>query len=998
MTHASGSGSGGVAGRKVGRYVLQDRLGSGAMGAVFRAWDPTIRRHVAIKMILPRPGVEREDLDRFVREAQAAGRLRHPNVVAIHDVGHHGEDPFIVMELVEGETLHAILRRQPPVGPVLALLRQVADALHHAHGQGIIHRDVKPANVLIDRDRRPMLTDFGLADDSSARDRLTATGTTIGTPLYMSPEQVAGRREEIGPPADVWSIGATLYETIVGRPPFTSPAIVDIFAKILTDDPTPPRQLNPAVPVEVAALAMRCLDKDARPRPGAAELAAELGRLAPLVAPELRVAIAPEGAATAGASAAATELEPAASAAATELGSRPRRGSGRSTKRPSTRRSSRGSARGSARSATAKADASRGGAVRPASSWAPLAALAVVVAAVGAGVTGVVLLAGDGPAQPDPAPSPAADPTPGSEVSSIEPPDDPVDPDDDSPPLIVLDAPTPGDTVDPDHVLVRGRIDEAHLAAFEIDGLAVAVAGDGSFEHELQLGPGATAMVDVVAVDASGLEARTGVPVQLARRVGGQLEVELAYLPDGPSERMMLRGDFSRWEDAPPHPLIDDGRGRLTRRHRFPPGEHQYKFHRGDRWRTDPENPFVRLGEHRNSVLYLDRPPPPASIVERPRAAPHPPELASLPGADALARWLTTTRQPFHTAETVSFVIERPRATRAWLLLDDAERRRHRWALRRLSPDQDAFAVTLERRDLRGRAVYRFEVEDADGTRRRVDDPHAASFDIEGGVIGAAVSPPDAKRAGRILVERRVADPNDAVASRDLLIWLPPGYDEDDRRHPVLYVPNGAIAFADHDGSRFGKGSVHLHETAAGLIGREEIEAFVIVAIVGNAELGEAELHGPLSPAYLDYLEAVKARVDGALRTRPDRESTAILGTGFGASLAISAVLDRTATWGRAAGLSPKFGPADRPAEPMCPQASLAARLPEPLDARLWIDIGTGRYEARLDHREVQRLATLAPRISADMSVRFIEGAEHDEAAWRARTEEVLRFIFRPDR
>ena len=249
------------------------------MGTVFRAWDPQIRRIVAVKVLGVRPGILAEDVERFAREAHAAGRLRHPGVIAIHDVGHHEQDPFIVMDFVAGTTLRALLVERRPARQVLSLVREVALALDHAHARGVVHRDVKPANVLIDEDGRPILTDFGLAGDSSARDRLTTTGSTLGTPAYMSPEQVEGHPERVGPPTDVWALGVILYEATCGRAPYFGPSVTDVFAKILLDEPEPPRRVAPDMAPELEALIMRCLARDPARRPTARGLASAIDAL-----------------------------------------------------------------------------------------------------------------------------------------------------------------------------------------------------------------------------------------------------------------------------------------------------------------------------------------------------------------------------------------------------------------------------------------------------------------------------------------------------------------------------------------------------------------------------------------------------------------------------------------------------------------------------------------------------------------------------------------------
>lgn len=268
-----------AAGSLIGRYRIDGMLGRGGMGVVYRAQDTGLHRPVAIKMIGDATALV-EDVHRFVREAQLAARLSHPGIVSVLEAGMHEGRPFIVMDYVEGRSLDDVLR-EDVVSPRRAaqLIKQVAEALDHAHKHGVVHRDVKPPNVLVGADDRTWLADFGLALDPSTTRQLTLTGEVLGTPSYLAPEQANSQHNQIGPWTDVWALGAVLYRTLVGQPPFTAKSPILIVQKVVTEDPPEPRSIVPDVPEALEAIAMRCLEKDPRRRYGsAAEVAGELGR------------------------------------------------------------------------------------------------------------------------------------------------------------------------------------------------------------------------------------------------------------------------------------------------------------------------------------------------------------------------------------------------------------------------------------------------------------------------------------------------------------------------------------------------------------------------------------------------------------------------------------------------------------------------------------------------------------------------------------------------
>lgn len=279
---------------RLGRYELLEELGRGAMGVVYKARDPRIDRLVALKVIASVEGLESAQVqqrrERFQREARAAGRLAHPNIVTVHDVGEDQGRAFLVMELIEGQTLDRLLRaRRPlPLDEVLTIGEQAAQALDYAHRHAIVHRDIKPANILLTRDGVVKVTDFGIARITGAE--ATQTGQTLGTPSYMSPEQVSGLK--LDGRSDIFSLGAVLYELLSGEKAFPGETISTIVYRIVHEDPTPLRRLNPAFPAGLDVCLKKALAKDpARRYAQAVDLARDLrraaeGTLAPAGPPE----------------------------------------------------------------------------------------------------------------------------------------------------------------------------------------------------------------------------------------------------------------------------------------------------------------------------------------------------------------------------------------------------------------------------------------------------------------------------------------------------------------------------------------------------------------------------------------------------------------------------------------------------------------------------------------------------------------------------------------
>ncbi|HYS78742.1 MAG TPA: serine/threonine-protein kinase, partial [Candidatus Dormibacteraeota bacterium] len=264
---------------RLGRFEILREIGKGAMGQVFLANDPKIERKVAIKTIVLPPGTSedeaRETSQRFLREAQAAGRLLHPNIVTIFDVGEEGGVSFIAMEFIEGETLERYTRPDSvlPLRRVQDLIAQAADALDYAHQNHIVHRDIKPANLMVLKGGVLKVTDFGLAKSPSAN--LTQAGVLLGTPSYMSPEQIEGR--ELDGRSDLFSLGVVLYELLTGVRPFEGESISTIIYRVLYEDPRPPAAHNAALPPEVNAILEKALAKDKERRYATGgEMAADL--------------------------------------------------------------------------------------------------------------------------------------------------------------------------------------------------------------------------------------------------------------------------------------------------------------------------------------------------------------------------------------------------------------------------------------------------------------------------------------------------------------------------------------------------------------------------------------------------------------------------------------------------------------------------------------------------------------------------------------------------
>lgn len=260
-------------------YEILDVLGKGGMGVVYRARQVRANRIVALKMILAGGQADESDRSRFQSEAEAIARVQHPGIVQIHEVGEQEGQPFFALEFCPGGSLAARLKDHPlPPTEAADLVRRAAEAIAAAHQHGIVHRDLKPANVLLAADGTPKVADFGLAKHLDAASGQTQTGAIVGTPSYLAPEQAAGRKD-VGPAADIYGLGALLYECLTGHPPFRGATILETLEQVLGRDPIPPRQVQPRVPRDLDIITLKCLQKHPRQRYATAqELADDLQR------------------------------------------------------------------------------------------------------------------------------------------------------------------------------------------------------------------------------------------------------------------------------------------------------------------------------------------------------------------------------------------------------------------------------------------------------------------------------------------------------------------------------------------------------------------------------------------------------------------------------------------------------------------------------------------------------------------------------------------------
>jgi hypothetical protein len=261
-------------------YEIEGVLGRGGMGVVYRARHLALKRTVALKMVLAGGHAGPRELARFRIEAEAVARLAHPNIVQIHEVGEAGGHPYFALEFVEGGNLAGKLGGHPlPAREAARLVETLARAMQLAHSRNVVHRDLKPANVLLAADGTPRITDFGLARQLDSDSGETQAGAVLGTPSYMAPEQASGRGHEAGPAADVYALGAILYDCLAGRPPFQGKTVVETLDQVRTQEPVPPSRWQASVPLDLDTICLKCLRKEPENRyASAAELADELGR------------------------------------------------------------------------------------------------------------------------------------------------------------------------------------------------------------------------------------------------------------------------------------------------------------------------------------------------------------------------------------------------------------------------------------------------------------------------------------------------------------------------------------------------------------------------------------------------------------------------------------------------------------------------------------------------------------------------------------------------
>jgi serine/threonine-protein kinase len=269
-----------------GDYELLEEIGRGGQGVVYRAHQKSLNRTVALKVIGFGPWTTETHLKRFRREAEAAARLEHPCIVPIHEVGERDGQCYFSMKFVEGGQLDEVVRsatadsscgeREPmPIRRAAELIVKVARTVHYAHEHGILHRDIKPGNILLDQNGEPHLTDFGLARLVEGESTVTATLDVLGTPSYMAPEQAAGEHTKVSKATDVYGLGAALYQLLTGQPPFAGGTTYETIKLLLDTEPRPPRLLNPKINRDLSIICLKCLEKDPQRRYSSALALAE---------------------------------------------------------------------------------------------------------------------------------------------------------------------------------------------------------------------------------------------------------------------------------------------------------------------------------------------------------------------------------------------------------------------------------------------------------------------------------------------------------------------------------------------------------------------------------------------------------------------------------------------------------------------------------------------------------------------------------------------------
>jgi hypothetical protein len=258
-------------------YQIESVLGRGAFGVVYKATQSGLNRIVALKMLIAGPYASSAARARFLLEAESVAALEHPHVVKVFAFGEEGGHPYLAMEFLPGGTLDERIRKGGPLPAKEAteLLAKLAGAVAHAHSHGVVHRDIKPLNVLLTDEGEPRLTDFGLAKVGRADQNLSVTGQVLGTPAYMAPEQAAGKVHEVGTAADVYALGAVLYDVLTGRPPFVGDSVAVTLQQVLSEEPQRPRTLIASIPPDLETICLKCLEKDPKKRYATAQTVAD---------------------------------------------------------------------------------------------------------------------------------------------------------------------------------------------------------------------------------------------------------------------------------------------------------------------------------------------------------------------------------------------------------------------------------------------------------------------------------------------------------------------------------------------------------------------------------------------------------------------------------------------------------------------------------------------------------------------------------------------------
>src|SRR5437867_6746430 len=259
-----------------GDYELLEEIGRGGQGVVYRAHQKSLNRTVALKVIGLGHWTTEAHLKRFRREAEAAARLEHPCIVPIYEVGERDAQCYFSMKFIEGGQLDEVVKRTPmSIARAVELIAKVARTVHYAHEHGILHRDIKPGNILLDAKGEPLLTDFGLARLVEAESTITRTLEVMGTPSYMAPEQAAGETRKLTSATDVYGLGAVLYQLLTGHPPFAGGTTYETIRLLRDTEPRPPRLLNPKIDRDLSTICLKCLEKDPKRRYSSALALAE---------------------------------------------------------------------------------------------------------------------------------------------------------------------------------------------------------------------------------------------------------------------------------------------------------------------------------------------------------------------------------------------------------------------------------------------------------------------------------------------------------------------------------------------------------------------------------------------------------------------------------------------------------------------------------------------------------------------------------------------------